>query len=78
MEYFYKIASGICLPSIPQREGGTYHSKQDFVKLKTTDNWQTMEGKKLIKLIRCLTFDGYSGLEIFLGQKKFEISLRSL
>ncbi|WP_271251634.1 formyltransferase family protein [Pseudanabaena sp. Chao 1811] len=78
LEYFDKIADGIHLPALPQRGIGTYHSKQDFLRLKTTDHWQTMEGKELIKLIRCLTFDGYSGLEILVGQKRFEISLRLL
>jgi hypothetical protein len=37
-----------------------------------------MNGRDLIKLIRCLTFPPYTGLEINLGSKKFELHFELL
>ncbi|MCZ8036835.1 MAG: formyltransferase family protein [Microcystis sp. LE17-20A] len=76
--YWYKIVNEETLPSFPQLELGTYHSKKEFFYIKTQSNWQDMRGKDLIKLIRCLTFEGYTGLEIELGTKPFEVLLRAL
>jgi len=78
LDYWKKIAEGIEPPSYSQKKGGTYHTKKDFFDLKTKANWQEMKGKDLIKLIRCLTFEGYTGLEIKLDQHLFEVSLKSL
>lgn len=78
LEYWKKIAKEIDLPSYSQQEKGTYHTKKEFIELKTQVNWQEMKGKDLIKLIRCLTFEGYTGLEVRLGQQVFELSLKLL
>jgi methionyl-tRNA formyltransferase len=75
-KYWLKIIEEEELPSFPQDKTGTYHKKKEFIDLKNNANWKTMLGKDLIKLVRCLTFEGYSNLELLLGQKKFEISLR--
>ena len=37
-----------------------------------------MSTKDLIKLIRCFSFNGYSGLEILLDQKRFEVRIQAL
>ncbi len=76
LDYWQKIAEGIELPSHSQIGEGTYHSKRDFFNLKTQVNWQEMTGQDLIKLIRCLTFEGYTGLEIELETKIFEINFK--
>ena len=78
LEYWEKIINGKELSSIPQKDNGSYHSKKEFMKLKTNSNWEVMSAKDLIKLIRCFSFNGYSGLEILLEQKKFEISIKIL
>jgi methionyl-tRNA formyltransferase len=78
LRYWEKIVNDQNLPSFPQSVGGTYHTKQEFMELKTQFDWKLLSGKELIKLIRCLTFDGYSGLEVLLGQQKFEVFLKPL
>ena len=78
LEYWPKITSGERIPSFPQPEGGTYHSKKEFFELKQQAKWQSMTSVDLVRLIRALTFPGYSGLEITLGNRKFAISLEPL
>lgn len=76
--YWPRIVSGESLPTMPQPPGGSYHSKQDFYALKQGADWSRMAGADLIRLIRCLSFPGYTGLEIELSQQRFELSLRPL
>ena len=74
MKYCAKIAEGENLPAFVQPPGGTYHTKKDFYGLKNPENWRSMTAAELVKLIRCLSFPGYSGLEVFEGGKKFSLS----
>lgn len=78
LEYWEKIINGEELSSIPQKYDGSYHNKKEFIKLKTNSNWEEMSTKDLIKLIRCFSFNGYSGLEILLDQKRFEVRIQAL
>jgi methionyl-tRNA formyltransferase len=78
LKYWNQIAQGIDIPSYPQQGEGTYHKKKDFLEIKKNINLQDISGKDLIKLIRCLTFEGYDGLELQLGKRTFEASLRIL
>lgn len=77
-EYWPKIIAGDFIPSHHQPKGGTYHSKEEFFELKKRSNWNTMSSHDLVRLIRCLTFPGYTGVEITLGQHKFELHLEPL
>ena len=72
-KYFRKIARGETLPAASQPPGGTYHTKKEFFDLKRPENWQTMSAEELVRLIRCLSFPGYTGLEISLDGKKFSL-----
>lgn len=76
LEYWPKICRGEVLPSFPQPPSyGTYYSKQMFFELKQRANWEYMNGKDLVRLIRCLTFPGYSGLEVTFGKQRFQLHL---
>ena len=77
-EYWPKIIAGETIPSFLQPEGGSYHSKKEFFELKRRCNLDSMSACDLIRLIRCFTFPGYTGLEITLGQRKFELHLEQL
>ncbi len=76
--YWEKISSGHYPTAVSQIQGGTYHSKKEFFHLKKETDWRKMSGHDLIKLIRCLSFPGYSGLEILLENKRFAVHLESL
>ncbi|MEG4111292.1 MULTISPECIES: formyltransferase family protein [unclassified Microcoleus] len=78
LENYKKIVNGEDIPAYHQAEGGSYHTKKDFFNFKQNANWESMNGRDLIKLIRCLTFPGYTGLEINLGSKKFELHFELL
>lgn len=79
LEYWPRMLSRETIPARPQAaDSGTYHSRKEFFELKQGANAKEMAGCDLIKLIRCLTFPGFSGLEIDLGQNRVEIHLEPL
>jgi methionyl-tRNA formyltransferase len=69
------IREGRCLPSRPQGSGGTRHSRKEFFHLKEQANWREMRGEDLMRLIRALTFEGYTGLEVRLGESRYHVRL---
>jgi methionyl-tRNA formyltransferase len=76
LEYWPRILAGEPLLARPQPgNGGSCHNRKEFIELKQRANPNELAGEDLIKLIRCLTFPGYSGLEIELGKGRFEIHL---
>jgi methionyl-tRNA formyltransferase len=77
-KYWPLIIDGKDIPAFPQPKGGTYHSRKEFVELKRRAKWESMSGRDLVDLVRCLTFPGYTGLEVTLGQRKFEVHLEPL
>jgi len=77
-QYIIMIINQDNLLSFSQIGQGSYHTKKDFLELKSQINWQEMKGKDLIKLIRCLTFEGYTSLEIELENQYFEVCLKPL
>jgi Formyl transferase len=54
---------------------GSHKFKKDFFALKQNPPLETMTGLEVIQLIRCLTFPGYTGLEISLGAHRYELRL---
>lgn len=74
-EYWPRILRGERLPSRPQEGRGTYHTKREFLELKRQARWGEMRGEDLVRLIRALTFRGYTGLEITLGGEPFHVRL---
>jgi methionyl-tRNA formyltransferase len=75
LEYWAQLVAGHNLATFPQCAGGSYHSRKDFLAIKTACDWENMSSIDLVRLIRCLTFPGYPGVEITLGQSRFAISL---
>lgn len=74
LEYWPKIVGDEYIQAFPQsREVGSHHTKKEFFEVKNNTHWETLTGTELIKLVRCLTFPGYSGFEIVLGDRKFQI-----
>jgi methionyl-tRNA formyltransferase len=76
--YWKKMIEGESIPSYPQPAGGTSHSKKEFFELKERANWMEMDGRELVRLIRCLTFYARTGLEVLLAGRKFEVRLEAL
>jgi len=76
--YIPQLLRGEELPTHHQIGTGTYHSKSEFVKLKTSTNWREMSSTRLLDLVRCLTFPDYSGMEVELGGTRFAIKLESM
>ena len=75
LKLYPKIASGEHLKSHPQSGEGSYHSKKDFFNLKEQIDWKSLSADSFIKLIRYLTFPGFSGLSIDLEDKLYEVFL---
>ncbi len=78
LEYWPMLAAGRLPGSTPQPPGGTYHRKKEFFDLKQGADWERMSGEELVRLIRAMTFTGHTGLELNLGGKKIEVSLRPM
>ena len=76
--YYDKMVHGESIPTSPQTGTGTYHTKQDFFDMKQQSHWEAMTGKDLLRLIQCLTFSGYTGLEVSRGEKTFSVVFEQL
>ena len=70
--YFPRMVQGEVFPTLAQSaDVGTYHAKKEFFELKSPQNWRSMSAEKLAKLTRCLSFPGYTGLELTLDGQRF-------
>jgi methionyl-tRNA formyltransferase len=76
--YWFRLARGEALPVYQRSERGTYHSKRQFLDIKKLSSVAQYEASDLIRLTRALSFPGYSGLEIQLGKKQFELRLSEM
>jgi methionyl-tRNA formyltransferase len=75
-DYWRRIVRGENLATRKQdTANGSFHLKREFFALKQSARSASMTGTELIKLIRCLTFPGYSGLEIESGGRRFHVRL---
>ncbi len=78
LTHWPRIVSGEPLPSFPQAGNGSFHSKAEFFALKESAPLSTMSGAEVMLLIRALSFPGYSGLEVQLGDRRYEVALKVL
>ena len=78
MDAWTKLTRGETLRAFAQQGSGTYHARREFFELKQIAAWKNFSAEQLVKLARCLTFPGYSGLEIELGAQKFHLRLESM
>lgn len=75
--HWHQIVNGITLVGKPQPDGvGTFHTKKEFFELKQLHTWNHLSSHDLVRLVRCLSFPGYTGLEIMSGSRRFELSLK--
>ncbi|HWQ14790.1 MAG TPA: formyltransferase family protein [Roseiflexaceae bacterium] len=77
-EYWPRICAGEPLPSAPQPAGGTTHLRREFFELKRAVSLPGMTAEHLVRLARCLTFPGHTGLELVLGGQRWELRLEPL
>ena len=79
LDYWPGMLAGADLETVPQPTGqGSYHTKSEFFALKQQTPLGEMNAAELLRLIRCLTFPGFSGLEVSMGEKKFEVHLEPM
>lgn len=79
MDAWEKLIRGETLKAQPQPPGiGTYHTRREFLDLKQHAAWNTFSAPQFVKLARCLSFPGYSGLELELGEKRFQVRLEEM
>lgn len=79
LDYWARVAAGEEIPARAQNTGeGSSHLKREFFALKREARVGEMSGAELLRLARCLTFPGFSGLEVMLGRRKFELRLEPL
>lgn len=69
------ISSGQYPTATPQPPGGSYHSRKDFYRMKRWRDWSAQNSETVVKLVRCLTFPGFTGLELELGGRPFSLGL---
>lgn len=78
-EYWPRLVGGELLSAFAQtKHQGSYHPKKEFFALKQQAPLEKLSAKEMLHLIRCLTFPGFSGLEVSLGERKFHVELQSL
>lgn len=78
LRYRDALVQGEMPAAYPQQGAGTYHARHEFFDLKQHAAWQTMSSDQLVKLARCLSFPGYSGLEIEQGGGRFQMRVDPL
>lgn len=78
LEYWPRIVGGETLAAMPQSGGGSIHYKRDFFELKQRTRYEQMSGTELMRLILCLSHEQYTGLEVTIGGRRYEISAREI
>ncbi len=79
LSYWPRILEGERLPAVPQAAGeGSYHTKREFFAIKEQAPVGSLSGAEVLRLIRCLTFPGFSGMEVSAGGKKFHLRFEPL
>ncbi|HEX4137669.1 MAG TPA: formyltransferase family protein [Bryobacteraceae bacterium] len=78
LAHWPRIASAEPLPAVPQTGPGSCHSKAEFLALKENVSLSSLSGTELMRLIRALSFSGYSGLEVQLGDRRFDVTMKAL
>ena len=76
--YWPRIVAGDRPACRPQPPGGSCHNRKEFLALKENAAWESMPGRDLVRLARCLTFPGYPGLVVKQGQRRFELVVQAL
>lgn len=64
VEAWKTLRTGDDLESAAQDQGGSYHSRADFERIRDPESLDRMSGGQLERLARCLTFPGYPALDV--------------
>ena len=75
LTFWPKIAAGVFYEGTPQPEGGSFHYRSEFMRLKNEVDVEALSGPELLDLIRCLSHPAYSGLVVTLGARSYEVSM---
>lgn len=78
LEYWPRIIGGEKFIAVPQSDGGSLHYRRDFFELKKRARYEQMNGSQIIHLITCLSHEQYTGLEVIIGGRRYEISAREV
>jgi methionyl-tRNA formyltransferase len=76
--YWPKLCAGETLSTRRQEAGGSYHPRGAFFEMKRPANWMRLDGEALVKRIRCLTFPGYTGLELPVSGRLVHLTLQDV
>jgi methionyl-tRNA formyltransferase len=79
LAHWPRIVRGEEVPARPQPAGaGSHHFKREFFALKERAAVEQMTGADLLRLARCLTFPGFTGMEVASGGRRFAVRLEPL
>lgn len=78
LAYWPYIVNGKEFGGMPQPTGGSFHYRRDFFELKQWAKYGEMSGTEVVRLIRCLSHSDYTGLEVSIGGRMYEISAKEL
>ena len=76
LEYWPLLQGEALLGTVAQQSQGSYHNRADFFALKR--DTVARSGTELLRLIRCLSHEQYTGLEVEWGGRQYEISARPM
>jgi len=76
LDWWPRIVEGFKPEGVPQIGDGSYHSKQSFFDLKREAQTGQMGADEVLRLIRCLSHEQYTGMIVSFGGRTYEISAR--
>lgn len=72
------LCRGEPLPVRAQEAGGSYHARDEFFAIKQPRSLKDVDAEALIRRIRCLTFPGYTGLELEVGERFMHLAFEKM
>lgn len=76
LEWWPGLAEGVVPVGVQQVGTGSFHYRREFFDLKARAQAGEMSGGELLRLIRCLSHEQYTGLLVTLGGRRYEVSMR--
>jgi methionyl-tRNA formyltransferase len=71
---FWNMAPDFMPASLTQPFGGSFHYRHEFFDLKFRAETGQMSGDEVLRLIRCLSHEQYSGMVVRFGGRAYEIT----
>lgn len=76
LEWWPRLAAGEAVPCKPQGAGGSFHYRREFFALKQAAGLGQLSADDVLRLVRCLSHEQYTGLVVTFGGRRYEISAR--